>query len=194
MDDLPPMTAPSDVTRALADWQRGDAAAGHAVFALVYDDLRALARRQLARLRPGETLAPTVLVHESYLRFAERSAPHLVDRDHFFNVAARAMRHVVIDHLRRGAAAKRHGGVRMELQSDVAAQPAAAPIDLIALDEALTRLEALDARQAHIVELRYFSGFELREIADLLKISERSVKRDWQKARAFLHHALHSDT
>lgn len=186
------MATTSDVARALAEWQRGDAAAAQAVFTLVYDDLRALARRQLARLRPGETLAPTALVHESYLRFAERSAPHLVDRDHFLGIAARAMRHVVIDHLRRRHAAKRQAGVPVELQSDIAAQPAASPIDVIALDEALTRLETLDARQARIVELRYFAGLDLREIADLLKISERSVKRDWQKARAFLHHTLRS--
>jgi RNA polymerase sigma factor (TIGR02999 family) len=186
------MAPTSDVARALANWQRGDAAAAQAVFALVYDDLRALARRQLSRLRPGETLAPTALVHESYLRFAERSAPQLVDRDHFLNVAARAMRHVVIDHLRRRNAAKRDAGLRRELQSDVAAPPATAPIDVIALDEALRHLEALDARQARIVELRFFGGLELRDIAEHLRISERSVKRDWQKARAFLHHTLRS--
>lgn len=188
------MAATSDVARALADWQRGDAAAAQTVFALVYDDLRALARRQLSRLRPGETLAPTALVHESYLRFAERSAPHLVDREHFLSVAARAMRHVVIDHLRHRHAAKRDGGVRTELQSDIAAQPAPTPIDVIALDQALTHLEALDARQARIVELRFFGGLGLRDIAGLLQISERSVKRDWQKARAFLHHTLRSTT
>lgn len=186
------MATTSDVARALADWQRGDAAAAQAVFALVYDDLRALARRQLSRLRPGETLAPTALVHESYLRFVERSAPHLVDRQHFLSIAARAMRHVVIDYLRRRHAAKRDGGVPLELRSDIAAQAASLPIDVLALHEALTRLETLDPRQARIVELRFFGGLDLRDIADLLSISERSVKRDWQKARAFLHHTLRS--
>lgn len=188
------MATTSDVARALADWQRGDAAAAQAVFALVYDDLRALARRQLSRLRPGETLAPTALVHESYLRFVERSAPQLVDRQHFLSIAARAMRHVVIDYLRRRHAAKRDGGVALELSSDIAAQAASLPVDVLALHEALARLETLDPRQARIVELRFFGGLELRDIADLLSISERSVKRDWQKARAFLHHALRSDT
>jgi RNA polymerase sigma factor (TIGR02999 family) len=180
----------SDVTRALAAWQRGDPAAAEIVFTLVYDDLRALARRQLARLRPGQTLAPTMLVHESFLRFAGRSAPHAVDRHHFLAIAARAMRHVVIDYLRRRQAAKRDGGAPIPLDSGVARPADVSPVDLLALDEALTRLEALDARQARIVEMRYFGGIDLAAIGESLGISERSVKREWQKARAFLHAAM----
>jgi RNA polymerase sigma factor (TIGR02999 family) len=180
----------TDVARALADWQRGDAAAGERVFALVYDDMRAMARRQLARLNPGETLAPTALVHEAYLRFAERSAPHVVDRQHFLAIAARAMRHVVIDYLRRSRAAKRDGGLAVPLDSGIANPADVSPVDLLALDEALTRLEALDIRQARIVEMRYFGGIGLAEIANSLGISQRSVKREWQKARAFLYAAL----
>lgn len=187
------MAGTTDVTRALADWQRGDPAAAEIVFTLVYDDLRALARRQLALLDPGQTLAPTALVHEAYLRFANRSAPHVIDRQHFLAIAARAMRQVVIDYLRRRQAHKRDaGGVRVTLDSGIAGRPDAPLDDVLALDEALKQLERLDARQARIVELRYFGGLELREIADLLSISERSVKRDWQKARGFLYHALRS--
>jgi RNA polymerase sigma factor (TIGR02999 family) len=179
-----------DVAQALADWQGGDAAAANVVFTLVYDDLRALARRQLARLNPGQTLAPTMLVHEAFLRFAERSAPHAIDRQHFFAIASRAMRHVVIDYMRRRQAQKRDGGAPRPLDSRVAAAAGASTVDLLALDEALTRLEQLDPRQARIVEMRYFGGVDFREIAELLKISERSVKRDWQKARAFLYDTL----
>ena len=180
----------SDVTGALADWQRGDPDAAKAVFALVYDDLRLLARRQLARLDPGQTLAPTALVHEAFLRFAERSAPQAIDRQHFLAIAARAMRHVVIDYLRRQHAQKRDGGMPHPVDSGIAARQGASTDDLLALDEALSRLEQLDPRQARIVEMRYFGGVDLREIADKLRISERSVKRDWQKARAFLYDTL----
>lgn len=180
----------TDLTRALADWQRGDPAAAEVVFTIIYDDLRALARRQLGRLNPGQTLAPTALVHEAFLRFVDRSAPHAVDRQHFLAIASRAMRHVVIDYLRRRRAQKRDGGVPQPLDSRVAAPPGASMLDLLALDEALTRLEQLDPRQARIVEMRYFGGIDLQEIAELLRISPRSVKRDWQKARAFLYDTL----
>jgi RNA polymerase sigma factor (TIGR02999 family) len=180
----------ADVTRALLDWQRGDPAAAEVVFTLVYDDLRVLARRHLSRLSPGQTLAPTMLVHEAFLRFAERSAPQAIDRQHFLAIASRAMRHVVIDHVRRRRAQKRDGGVAQPLDSSVAASSGPSTVDLLALDEALTRLEELDRRQARIVEMRYFAGIDLREIAALLQLSERTVKRDWQKARAFLYDTL----
>ncbi len=172
-------------------WRQGDANAADELFALVYNDLRALARRQLARLRPGETLAPTALVHEAYLKFAERSAPAVVDRQHFLAVAARAMRLIVIDYIRRRQAQKRDdgGGGGGTQVTEVAARELA-PIDLIAMNDALEELEALDARQAQVVELRFFGGLELKEIAAILDTSERTVKRDWQRARAFLYASL----
>ena len=182
--------ASSQFETALAALRRGDAGAMDGLFILVYDDLRALARRQLARLRPGETLAPTVLVHELYTRFAARSAPDLVDRSHFLALAARAMRHIVIDYLRRRHARRRDGGVRLPLDSGFASPPETSAVDLIAIDAALDELEALDRRQAKVVEMRFFGGLELNEIAAALDLSERTVKRDWQKARAFLYHAL----
>ena len=183
----PIQTDSTHVIRLLDAWRRGDAAAADDLFALVYDDLRALARRQLARLRPGETLAPTALVHEAYLRFADRSAPAVVDRHHFLAVAARAMRLIVIDHIRRRQAQKRDdGGGGGATPTDVAARTELTPVDLIAMNDALDALGALDARQAQVVEMRFFGGLELKEIAAVLDTSERTVKRDWQRARAFL--------
>jgi RNA polymerase sigma factor (TIGR02999 family) len=179
------------ITQLLDAWQDGDSGAGDALFAVVYDDLRALARRQLAALRPGQTLAPTALVHEAYLKFAERSAPEVVNRSHFYAVAARAMRNVVIDYVRRRQADKRDPGAPlMTLDGERAAVDASSPVDLIAMNEAMAQLEALDPRQARIVELRFFGGLELDEIAAELEVSARTVKRDWRKARAFLSRAL----
>ena len=179
-----------DVTRLLDAWRQGDPGAADRVFAIVYDDLRVIARRQLAHLAPGRTLVPTALVHEAYLRFADRSGPAAIDRDHFLGIAALAMRHVVVDYLRRRYARKRtHPDVGS--QADDSLNGAHSPIDVLAIDEALTRLAALDPRQARIVELRFFGGFSTAEIAMSLKVSERTVKREFHKARMFLACALH---
>jgi RNA polymerase sigma factor (TIGR02999 family) len=179
------------VTRLLDAWRAGDARAGDALFAVVYDDLRTLARRQLSRLRVGQTLAPTALVHEAYMKFSARSAPNVVDRSHFLSVAARAMRHVVVDYVRRNQSDKRNPGAPvMALDGDVVAADGISPVDLIAMDQALGQLDILDPRQARIVELRFFGGLELEEIATELGISSRTVKRDWRNARAFLSRVL----
>jgi RNA polymerase sigma factor (TIGR02999 family) len=157
----------------------------------VYDELRGLARRQLARLRPGETLSPTALVHEAYVRFARRSAPSIVDESHFIALAARAMRNIVIDFIRRKRAQKRDAGPPLAAPDlDAAAAAGLGAVDLLALDEALTQLQALDPRQAQVVELRFFAGLEVEEIARATGVSERTVKRDWQRARVFLYHRL----
>jgi RNA polymerase sigma factor (TIGR02999 family) len=154
-----------NITQLLDAWTRGDARAGDELFALVYDDLRSLARRQFAGLHAGQTLAPTVLVHEAYLKFAERSAPGVVDRSHFFAVAARAMRHVVIDYVRRRQAHKRDPGAPvMVLQADAAAADGTSPVDLIAMNEALARLETLDPRQARIVNCAFLEGSSSRKL------------------------------
>jgi RNA polymerase sigma factor (TIGR02999 family) len=182
-----------DIQRALTGWQQGEQGAVEDLFHLVYDELRVLARRQLRRRRPGDTLGPTALVHEIYLRFAERSSPHLVDRSHFVALAARAMRMVIVDHWRRKQSRKRGPQPPVSASpEDVAAPDAPLPIDVLALDEALSRLLELDARQAQVVELRFFGGLSLEEIAVLFGVSERTVKREWQKARAFLYHAMRS--
>jgi RNA polymerase sigma factor (TIGR02999 family) len=178
-----------EITQLLDAWRKGDVAAGDAVFALMYSDLRGVARRQLAAIDAGQTLAPTILVHEAYMKFMERSAPGAVDRGHFLAIAARAMRHVVVDYVRRRHASKRDGGVPVPLDSGFGAADRS-PTDVIAVDQALVQLERLDARQAKIVEMRFFGGLELEDIAAALGVSARTVKRDWQKARAFLHALL----
>ncbi len=183
-----------DIDELLTGWRCGAAGALDGLFALAYDDLRSLARRRLARLRPGKTLAPTVVVHEVYARFAERSSQDVLDRHHFLALAARAMRDVIVDYVRRRHARKRDGGVLLPLDSGIGDRmntSRVGPIDVIAIDEALAQLETLDARQARVVEMRFFAGLELDEIAVALDVSERTVKRDWQKARAYLYHALH---
>jgi RNA polymerase sigma factor (TIGR02999 family) len=178
----------------LLAWRGGDPGAVDRLFTLVYDDLRSIARRQLARLRAGQTLVPTVLVHEVYIRWSERSSQQVLDRHHFLALAARAMRHVIVDHLRRRQALKRDGGVALPLDSDAGGHlvlSAAGVVDVITIDEALALLETLDQRQAQIVEMRFFGGLGLEEIAAALDVSERTVKREWHKARAFLYQALH---
>jgi RNA polymerase sigma factor (TIGR02999 family) len=180
-----------DIDRALAGWRHGDDGAVDELFRLVYDELRILAGRQIRRLRPGETLGPTVLVHEVYLRFADRSSPNLLDRDHFVALAASAMRMVIVDYWRRRHSRKRDPQAPPVVNlEDVPAPNALPALDMLALDEALCSLSELDARQARIVELRFFGGLTLDEIATMLGVSERTVKREWQKARAFLYHAM----
>ena len=182
-----------DIDRALAGWRQGNKGAVEDLFGLVYDDLRALARRHLRYRRPGETLGPTALVHEVYLRFVQRSGPDLVDRDHFVALAVRAMRMIVVDHWRRKHSRKRDPQSPIAVSPEEVAATGALPIlDVLALDEALGHLSALDARQAKIVELRFFGGLTLEEIALMFGVSERTVKREWQKARAFLYDAMRS--
>lgn len=182
-----------DIDRALVGWRHGDHGAVEDLFRLVYDELRVLARRQLRRGRPGETLGPTALVHEVYLRFVQRSSPDLVDRNHFVALAVSAMRMVVVDYWRRKHSRKREPQSPVSVApDDVAATNALPIVDILALDEALRNLSDLDARQAKIVELRFFGGLTFEEIAPMFGISERTAKREWQKARAFLYDALRS--
>ena len=193
-EETRPAETPAEMAELLTAWRHGDAAAMDVLFTLVYDDLRSVARRQLDQFRTGQTLAPTVVVHEVYARFAQRSSQHVLDRHHFLALAARAMRDVIVDYVRRRHARKRDAGVPVPLDSgiDNRLNPARMrPVDVIAIDEALAQLETLDARQARVVEMRFFAGLELDEIAVALGVSERTVKRDWHKARAFLYQTLH---
>jgi RNA polymerase sigma factor (TIGR02999 family) len=181
-----------DIEQLLAAWRQGDARAADELFQITYQDLRRLARAQLARRRGDQTLATTALVHEVYVRFAERSSLSLVDRQHFLALAARAMRQILVDHVRRKLAAKRGAGLPLPLPVTDAATPPAVTVDLLALDRALDELAALNPRQARVVELRFFAGLEFDEIAELLGVSSRTAKRDWHHARLFLHHSLRS--
>ena len=169
-----------------------DRAAVDDLFGFVYDELRTLARRQIARLNPGQTLSPTALVHDVYLRMADRSSGRLRDEQHFRALAARVMRQVIIDYIRRRTAQKRGAGIVIDgLLSDMVGSATSSNEELLAIDEALVKLAALDARQAQIVELRFFGGLDVEETAHTMGLSERTVKREWQKARAFLYDALH---
>jgi RNA polymerase sigma factor (TIGR02999 family) len=184
---------PQDVTGLLTAIGRGESAAAEALLPVVYEELRRLARAQMAG-EPGggagQTLQPTALVHEAYLRLVgERGAagdPRWNGRGHFFGAAALAMRRILIERARRQAQAKRGGGrERVEL-SAVEAALGPRPVDLIALDEALDRLQAVNVRQAQVVMLRFFAGLSVEAAAAALEVSEATVKNDWAYARAWL--------
>lgn len=160
------------------------------LFPVVYEELRRLAAAVLRRERPGHTLQPTALVHEAFLRLADVPQHRWRDRQHFVAVAARAMRRVLVDHARGRQALKRGVDLRIPIDDiDVASAPPGG-IDLVALDEALATLASLDPRQARIVELRFFGGLTVEETALVIGASERTVKRDWQMARAWLRREL----
>lgn len=153
--------------------------------ALLYEELRAIARHHMRAERADHTLAPTALVHEAWLRLHARDASAFRDRSHFLRTASQVMRHILVDHARARHAAKRDGGIKVTLDPGLVHESASV-VDLLALDDALTRLEAADPRWARVVELRFFAGFELAEIAALLDLSVSTVKRDWQFARAWM--------
>lgn len=152
----------------------------------VYTDLRRLAAGFLRRERPGQSLAPTGLVHEAYIRLKKANIDEWNDRKHFFAIATRIMREILVDRARARRAEKRGGdGLRIDLdQSLIAAGQRS--VDILALDEALLKLEKLDPRQSMIVELRYFGGLSEREVGEVIGVSERTVKREWQSAKAWL--------
>jgi RNA polymerase sigma factor (TIGR02999 family) len=187
--------AMNEVTRLLSAVGQGDPQAAGQLLPLVYDELRRLAAAKLAHEKPGQTLEATALVHEAYLRLVARPGggpgaedPHWDGRGHFFAAAAEAMRRILVEQARRKRRL-RHGGEfqRQPLDAD---GPAAAPpvdaVDLLALDEALDRLEAVSARRARLVKLRYFAGFTLPEVAQMLGVSQSTAEADWTYAKAWL--------
>lgn len=179
-----------DLTSLLAAVGEGDQAALDQLFSRVYKELRKLASRQLQASPPQHTLATTALVHEAYLKLSADARWSTRDRSHFFALAARAMRHILIDHARRRSRQKR-GGLGTPLSLDVAEIPVLDRAEeLLALDEALERLAAVDPELARLVEWRFFAGLSVEEIARTLEISERTVKRQWRTARAFLYQQL----
>jgi RNA polymerase sigma factor (TIGR02999 family) len=175
------------ITRLLRRRADGEADADAALARLVYDELHALAEQHLRRERAGHTLTPTDLIHEAWLRL-DVAAAAPADRSQFFGLAARRMRQVLVDHARRRLADKRGGGGEpVTLSALDAAVGSQSDLDALALEQALVQLEAIDARKARVVELRYFAGLEVNEIAELLGISRATALRDWEVARAFLH-------
>ncbi len=179
-----------DVTGLLLSWRQGDAQALDRLIPLVYDELRRVARRHLQREQHGHALQATALVHEVYLRLVDVDRLTLKNRTHFFAVAAKLMRQILVDYARRQHADKRGGGVTMVSLDGVS--PAAQPpsVDVLALDQALEALSELDERQAHVVELRYFAGLGINEVAEALGISTATVEREWALAKAWLHRRL----
>lgn len=188
-EPVPPQHV-GDVTRLLDLARRGDREAGEQVYGLMYDELRQLAARLLFREQAGHTLPPTALVHEAYLKLMGDSAPELNSRGHLLGVAARAMRQVLVEHARKRLAAKRGGGdAAITLVDEIA--PAELPNEqLLALDEALTRLDALNPRLRQVVECRFFAGLTEEETAQALGVTARTVQRDWARARAWLYQQL----
>jgi RNA polymerase sigma factor (TIGR02999 family) len=182
------------LTTILKRASAGDESAVNRLMPLVYDELRALAESYLRRERSGHTLQATALVHEAYVRLIDQRDVEWRNRAHFFAVAAQAIRRILVDHARTHKRAKRGGGYqRVQLDADVAALPET-DIDLLALDEALGRLADLHARQAQIVELRFFGGLSLKEVAEYIGVSPRTVDGDWSMARAWLRRELGSGT
>jgi RNA polymerase sigma factor (TIGR02999 family) len=168
-------------------WRAGDERALKELLPLIYEQLRRVARQHLRNQRADHTLQTTALIHEAYLRLAGGAGLSVRDRNHFVALASRMMRQVLVDHARGRLAAKRHGGVRVTLSE---AADVAQEINVLGVDEALTRLSELDEQQARIVELRFFGGLSIQETADALHISASTVKRDWTMARAWLSREL----
>ena len=186
-------TRPAEVTQLLKAMRHGDAAAAERLLPLVYQELHRLAKSYMRRERPDHTLQATALINEAYVRLAHDDVDWN-SRAHFIGVAANVMRRVLVDHARSRNAEHRGGELqRVDLQDHLAISPEQLD-EVIALDVALTRLEQHNARQARVVELRYFAGLAVEEVASLLDIAPRSVKRDWALARMWLFHALRPGT
>ena len=181
-----------EVTRLLGAWRDGDREAFDELLPLVYDELRRMAHRQLRRGRPGDTLQTTALVHEAYMRLAQHDEADWRDKSHFLAVAALAMRQIVVDAARRYSAKKRGAGERPVSFDDVhmGIDVSGRAEEILAIDEALNRLADWNRKLARTVELRFFGGLTVEEAASVLEVSERTVKRDWQKAKAFLYREL----
>ena len=185
------MTERGDVTQLLSRIQSGDGQAATQLVPLVYKELRKIAASMMRSERGSHTLQPTAVVHEAFIRLVDGEHVTFENRAHFFAIAARSMRRVLVDHARRRLADKRggEGQQQVELADDIAMTSSQLE-EVLGLDEALERLERLDTRQAQIVEMHYFAGNAVGEIAEFLHISERTVKRELQTARLFLKHQL----
>lgn len=182
--------SPEEITGLLLDWGNGDKAALDRLIPLVYQELRRLAHRQMRRERPGDTLQTTALVNEAYLRLVDYERIRPRDRAHFFAIAAQAMRRILIERARSRRSAKRGSGaqqISLDEAADVSSERAT---DLVALDEALTNLAAIDPRKGQVVELRYFGGLTTEETAEVLGVSTPTVERDWRTAKIWLHREI----
>lgn len=184
------MNSDTQVTRLLIDWKNGDEHAINRLTPIVYDELRQLAARYLQDEHAAMTLQPTALVHEAYVRLVAQTMPDWECRSHFFGVAAHLMRQILVDHARRHRSAKRGAGIPAVSLDEAFSFAAGKSSDIVALDEALTALAAMDPRKSKVVELRYFGGFSVQETAQALNISVATVGREQRMAEAWLHREL----
>ena len=182
--------APHEVTQLLIDWSNGRQDAVEPLFPLVYEELRRLAHRYMRRERPGHTLQTTAVVHEAYLRLIDQNHVQWQNRAHFFAIAARMMRRILITHAQSHAYAKRGGGTLKVSLDEAAILSQTRAGELIALDDALKSLAVIDVRRSEVVELRFFGGLSNEEIAEVLKISPNTVMRDWNVAKAWLYREM----
>ena len=182
------------VTQLLADWGKGDRSALDRLFPLVHSELRRIAQRQMNQERGGHTLQATALVNEAYLKLVGQQSFEWQNRAHFFAVCAQVMRHILIDHARAHARDKRGGGAIQVSLNEVAVVAEEQAPNILALDEALRRLESLDPQKGKIVELRYFGGLSIEDTAEVLNISPRTVRREWQRSKAWLYRMISERT
>jgi RNA polymerase sigma-70 factor (ECF subfamily) len=185
-----PAPFPHEITQLLAEWSNGNQTALDKLYPLVYDELHRMASRYMNRERKGHTLQTTALINEAYVRLVDQKHVHWENRAHFFAISAQIMRRILIDHARRHAYAKRGGGAQRISLDESALIADECASELLLLEEALKRLAELDPRRSQVVELRYFGGLNNEEIAGVLKISENTVTRDWNMARAWLYQEL----
>lgn len=181
-----------EVTELLLSWRQGDGAALDRLIPVVYDELRRVARRRLRGESPGHALQSTALVHEAYLRLVDVDRMTLKNRTHFFALAATLMRQILVDHARRRHADKRGGGATMVSLDGVLPVALPSSVDVLALDEALDALSAIDERQCRVVELRFLAGLSIDEAAEALGVSTATVEREWALAKAWLYRRLSS--
>ncbi len=186
----PKVAEPGEISRLLVNLRDGEAGAFDRLLPLVYDELRKSARQQLRRWRPSQTLDTTALAHEAYLRLADQQGAEWRDRQHFLAVSAVAMRHILVDYARRRLAHKRQAQSQALPLEEARLGAAGNAVEVLALDRALAALAERDQRLCRLVELRFFGGMTVTETAEVLEISERTVKRDWRKARAYLYRHL----
>ncbi len=185
---MPPTT--HEVTELLNDWSNGDQAALERLTPLVYGELRQMARRYMSSQNPGHTLQTTALINEAFIKLVGHPDKHFQNREHFFGVAARAMRHILVDYARSKQYDKRGGGAPVVSLDEALTVSEERAAELVALDDALKELADFDARKAHVVELRFFGGLSVEETAKILNVSEITVIRDWGLAKSWLHRQL----
>jgi len=181
-----------DVTQLLVKWSEGNADALEQLMPLVYKELHLIASRYLRREREGQTLQTTALVHEAYLKMIDQTRVKWQNRAHFFGVAAQAMRHILVDYARSKSSGKRGGSAQKVTLEENLIVSAERPEEIVRLDDALKRLAVLDERKSRVVELKFFAGLNIEEIAEVLKISPETVKRDWRFSRNWLLRELSS--